>query len=101
MIKGTVNILGWGIFAHVTLSETVSCIHLSPPHFSIFQVLYTNMAVSAAILINPLFRFPSESCFFDLMTASITMITSTKKVVVSRVFMKSSSSSRKENRRIL
>ena len=79
MIKGTVNILGWGIFAHVTLSETVSCIHLSPPHFSIFQVLYTNMAVSAGILINPLFRFPSESCFFDLMTASITMITSTKK----------------------
>ena len=55
MIKGTVNILGWGIFAHVTLSETVSCIHLSAPHFSIFQVLYTNMAVSAGILINPLF----------------------------------------------
>ena len=55
MIKGTVNILGWGIFAHVTLSETVSCIHLSPPHFSIFQVLYTNMAVSVGILINPLF----------------------------------------------
>ncbi|CAH3028156.1 unnamed protein product [Porites evermanni] len=38
MIKGTVNILGWGIFAHVTLSETAIFVDLKPDPVDILGI---------------------------------------------------------------
>ena len=53
MIKGRVNILGWEIYAHIKLSDTVRNFQLLVPFYGCFQRSICDLVLEVKWLANP------------------------------------------------